>query len=344
VVRDPPAGEHHVVVTEHTVRPLIRAGEQSAVERAVARWWATRRFRADEFPVSRLRELKRETPTTVIIPVRECADTIGAVLERTVAPALDAGLVDELLVVDADSRDGTAAIVAAHGVRVIQQDAVAAELGPALGKGDAMWRALAVTRGEIVCFLDGDTLDPEPAHLLGLLGPLLADDSLGLVKGAFDRPFDTGRGHLAHEGGRVTELMARPLINLHAPLLAGFAQPLAGEFAARRDLLERIPFPVGYGVEVATLLDALAQCGLDGLAECNLGTRQNRHQPLRALGEMAYAVLAAFESRLDTAPIRRVAHGRFVRPWEGEAPVDVPVSERPALRERSAARRTASGG
>jgi glucosyl-3-phosphoglycerate synthase len=326
------------------VRPLIRAGERPAAERAVARWWQTRRFRADAYPAALLGELKRGRDTTVIIPVRECAQTIGPVLDRTLAPALAAGLVDELVVVDAGSRDGTAEVAAAHGARVIQQDAVAAELGPALGKGDAMWRALADTDGEIVCFLDGDTLDPAPSHLLGLLGPLLADDSLGLVKGAFDRPFDTGQERLAHEGGRVTELMARPLINLHAPLLAGFAQPLAGEFAARRDLLERIPFPVGYGVEIGTLLDALAVCGLDGLAECHLGTRQNRHQSLRALGEMAYEVLAAFERRLHPARGRPSASGRFLRPWEGEAPVELPVLERPPLREHAAARRAASGG
>jgi glucosyl-3-phosphoglycerate synthase len=331
-------------VDADTVRPLIRAGERSAAERAVARWWATRRYRAGAFPLDRLRECKHGRDTTVIIPVRECGRTIAAVLDRTLAPALEAGLVDELVVIDAGSRDRTADVAAAHGARVIQQDAVATELGPALGKGDAMWRALAVTEGEIVCFLDGDTLDPTPAHLLGLLGPLLVDDSLWLVKGAFERPFDTGQGRLAHEGGRVTELMARPLINLHAPLLAGFAQPLAGEFAGRRDLLERIPFPVGYGVEIATLLDALAVCGLDGLAECHLGTRQNRHQSLRALGEMAYEVLAAFELRLDAARGRPPASGRFVRPWEGEAPVELPVLERPPLRDHAAARRTASGG
>jgi glucosyl-3-phosphoglycerate synthase len=330
------------VVDVPTVRPLTRPGDRPGRERAVARWWASRRYRADEFPRSRLRALKRGRRTTVIIPVRECADTIGAVLERTLAPARDAGLVDELVVVDADSRDRSAAIAAAHGARVIQQDAVAAELGPARGKGDAMWRALAVTGGEIVCFLDGDTLDPAPSHLLGLLGPLLADDAVRFVKGAFERPFDTGSGRLPHEGGRVTELMARPLINLHAPLLAGFAQPLAGEFAASRELLERIPFPVGYGVEIATLLDALAVCGLDGLAECHLGTRQNRHQPLRVLGEMAYAVLAAVEVRREAAG-RTVPDGRFLRPWAEQA-AEVPVLARPPLRERAAAPAAASGG
>jgi glucosyl-3-phosphoglycerate synthase len=318
-----------------------RPADRAAIERSLERWWSTRRYHASAFGVELLRARKAGRRTTVIIPTRECAETVAGVLARTVAPARAQDLVDEIVVVDAGSRDGTAEIAAAHGARVIQQDAVAAELGPALGKGDAMWRALAVTGGEIVCFLDGDTRDPAPSHLLGLLGPLLADDSLGFVKGSFERPFDTGRGVVPHEGGRVTELMARPLINLHAPALAGFAQPLAGEFAARRELLEQMPFPVGYGVEIATLLDALELCGLHGLAECHLGTRQNRHQQLRALGEMAYAVLVAFERRLGARP---APDPGYVRPWEGTNALQIPILERPPLRERAAARPMASGG
>jgi hypothetical protein len=132
----------------------------------------------------------------------------------------------------------------------------------------------------------------------------------------------------------VTEVMARPLLNLHFPLLAGFDQPLAGEFGARRELLRRIPFPVGYGVEVAVLIDLLQACGLQGLAECHLGTRQNRHQPLRALGEMAFAVLAAVERRLDGP--RSATAGHYLRPWEDGAVVRLPVDERPPLDSLSA--------
>jgi glucosyl-3-phosphoglycerate synthase len=201
-----------------------------------------------------------------------------------------------------------------------------------------MWRALQATGGDVVCFLDGDTRDPRAAHLLGLLGPLLHDPSVALVKGTFHRPLDTGASKLAHEGGRVTEIMARPLINLYEPQLAGFSQPLAGEFAARRDLLEEIAFPVGYGVEIAVLIDALRARGLDALAECDLGTRQNRHQPLRALGEMAYAVLAAVERRRP-GPLRAPelheparAPGAYVRPWEDAAVAAVPIAERPPIR------------
>ena len=123
--------------------------------------------------------------------------------------------------------------------------------------------------------------------------------------------------------------MARPLINLHEPRLAGFSQPLAGEFAARRDLLEAIPFPAGYGVEIGILIDALRARGLDALAECHLGTRHNRHQPLRALGEMAYAVLAAVENRLELTA--GMACGPYLRPWDGNTVAQVPVQERPPL-------------
>ena len=266
---------------------------------ALAEWFWHRRFHARSFPLEVLAGAKGDARVTVIIPVRECAATIAGVLEKSVGPGRSCGLVDELVVVDAASADGSAGVAAAAGARVIQQDEVAPELGSALGKGDAMWRALLVTGGDIVCFLDGDTLDPDPAHLLGLLGPLLTDPTIRLVKGAFDRPFDTGSGSLPHEGGRVTELMARPLINLSEPRLAGFAQPLAGEFAGRRDVLESLAFPVGYGVEIATLIDTCRRYGLDALAECELGTRQNRHQSLEALGDMAYAVLAAVDRRVD---------------------------------------------
>jgi glucosyl-3-phosphoglycerate synthase len=306
-----------------------RARRGLSVDLAVSMWREQRRYRASAFSLEDLRAAKQTTTVSVVLPAKQCAATVGGVLKSTVGPALRARLVDEVIVIDAASPDGTAARAAAMGATVLQQDEVLGEYGPALGKGDAMWRALHHSRGDVVCFLDADTEDPHPHHLLGLLGPLLHESGVALVKGAFDRPFRAGGESLPHEGGRVTEVMARPLLNLHFPLLAGFAQPLAGEFGARRELLTRIPFPVAYGVEIAVLIDALQACGLHALAECHLGTRQNRHQPLRALGEMAFEVLAAVERRLDGT--RSATGGHYLRPWEDGASVRVPIDERPPL-------------
>jgi glycosyltransferase involved in cell wall biosynthesis len=337
-------GDHEVPIlrpsdvrVQTSARATGRASRGLSVDLGVSIWSERRRYRAAEFDARRLAEEKGQTTVTVVIPAKECADTIDSVVRTTVVPLADLGLVDEVVVVDAGSADGTAQVALAAGAAVLQQDEIAAELGPALGKGDAMWRALRVTSGEIVCFLDGDTRDPDPRHLLGLLGPLLDDASVRLVKGAFERPLQAGGQWLANEGGRVTELMARPLLNLHAPRLAGFAQPLAGEFSARRDLLEAIPFPVGYGVEIAVLIDALERHGLDALAECDLGSRQNRHQPLRALGEMAYAVLAAVERRVGGG--RRAIGGSYLRPWQDGTIVPVPVLERPPIASLRGGRR-----
>lgn len=306
-----------------------RARRGLAVDIALASWAERRRFSACQFPIDRLVADKGTTTVTVVVPTKQCAGTIAGVLADTVAPLRAAGLVDELVVVDAGSADGTAGVARQAGAHVLDQDELLQDFGPALGKGDAMWRATSATSGDLVAFLDGDTANPHPDHLAGLLGPLLSDPAISLVKGAFSRPFRTAAGEFPGEGGRVTELMARPLLNVHEPLLAGFEQPLAGEFAARRGLLESVPFPVGYGIEIALLIDALRAVGLDGLAESQLGTRINRHQPLLALGEMAYAVLAAVERRIDGHA--GLADGTFVRPGGGLHPTRIPVQERPPL-------------
>jgi glycosyltransferase involved in cell wall biosynthesis len=306
-----------------------RAQRGLAVDLAVSSWLTRRRYRAGQFDVGRLQQAKGSTTVSVVVPTKDCAETITGVIERTVGPARAAGLVDEVVVIDG-SADDTAARAREAGAIVLAEDSVLAEFGPALGKGDAMWRALAQTSGSVVCFLDGDTEDADPAHLLGLLGPLLLDPTIELVKGSFARPFRAAADTtVAHEGGRVTEIAARPLLNLHFPLLAGFQQPLAGEFGGRRALLETLPFPAGYGVEIAVLIDSLRERGLDALAECDLGERQNRHQPLRALGEMALAVMIAVERRLEGRPSS--SGGQFLRPWEDGAIVRVPVIERPPL-------------
>jgi glucosyl-3-phosphoglycerate synthase len=166
-----------------------------------------------------------------------------------------------------------------------------------LGKGDAIWRALSVVRGDLVLYLDSDNTDFRPHFVNGLLGPLLSEPGVRFVKGLYSRPWSDGRQVSPDGGARVTELTAKPLLNLHFPGLAGFAQPLAGEAAATRELLCSIPFLTGYAAEIGMLIDVQRRAGLDAMAQVDLGSRSNQNQPLFALGKMAFAVLRAVELR-----------------------------------------------
>ena len=278
-----------------------------------------RRFHHSEFDLGRL--LERKTgPVTVVLPAREVADTVGQIVERlwTLDP-----LVDQIVVVDAASADGTADVARRAGAEVHQEAELLPEFGQVLGKGDAMWRALDVVRGELVIYLDSDTRDFSPHFAMGMLGPLLCEPGLQFVKGFFRRPYLRADGaELPADGGRVTELAARPLLSAFYPELAGFVQPLAGEVAARRALFEQLPFATGYAVETAMLLHARdALGGTDGMAQVDLDVRLNRHQPLNQLGPMAYAVLRVILERLradgrlldDHAPPLQTADGGLVQ-------------------------------
>jgi glucosyl-3-phosphoglycerate synthase len=278
-----------------------------------------RSFHHSEFPLELLRERKR-APVTVVLPTREVADTIGPIVERLQALG---DLVDQILVVDAASSDGTAEIAAGLGAEVHQEADLLPEFGRTSGKGDAMWRALSMARGELVAYLDSDTREFSEHFATGLLGPLVCEPGLSFVKGYFRRPFTTPDGHTRPlDGGRVTELTARPLLSAFYPELAGFVQPLAGEMAARRELLDRLPFAAGYAVETAMLLHTRDLLGGTGrMAQVDLDVRLNRHQPLPELGPMAYAVLRVILERLrrdgrlldDHAPPLQTSDGRLVQ-------------------------------
>jgi glucosyl-3-phosphoglycerate synthase len=260
------------------------------------RWHRRNTFHHSRFPPARL-AAERESTVSVCLPARDEARTIGPILERLL-PLREQGAIDQIVVVDRSS-DETATIARRLGVEVHDQEALRPELGPVLGKGDAMWRSLGVLTGDVVCFLDADSERFGAHFACGLLGPLLCEPRIAFVKGFYRRPFRIGELTLPDGGGRVTELTARPLLNLFFPDLATVEQPLAGEIAAKRDLLERLPFVTGYGVDVALLLDAYRAVGLEGIAQVDLDVRQNAHQPLRDLGPMAHAVLQAVASRLE---------------------------------------------
>ncbi|MGB9185295.1 MAG: glucosyl-3-phosphoglycerate synthase [Solirubrobacteraceae bacterium] len=259
-------------------------------------WHRSNTFAHADFPASRLATERRST-VSVCLPARNEAATIGGILEPLLG-LRDRGVIDQIVVVD-HSSDGTAEIAHELGVEVHDQEQLQPGLGPVLGKGDAMWRALEVLTGEVICFLDADT-EAFGAHFAcGLLGPLLCGEDIAFVKGFYRRPFKVGAVTLPDGGGRVTELTARPLLNLFYPDLAAVEQPLAGEIAARRELLLRLPFVTGYGVDIALLLDAHRQVGLEAIAQVDLEERQNAHQPLRDLGPMAFSVLRALATRVQ---------------------------------------------
>ena len=279
-----------------------------------------RPFHHAPFPLELLRERKHE-PATVVLPTREVADTIGPIVERLLSLE---GLVDQVLVVDAASQDGTADIAASLGADVRQEAELLPEFGQVLGKGDAMWRALAVAEGELIVYLDSDTRDFSPHFATGMLGPLICEPGLvQFVKGHFRRPYAGPEGEPGPvDGGRVTELMARPLLSAFYPELGALVQPLAGEVAARRSFLDHLPFATGYAIETSMLLHARDLLGgTDGIAQVDLEERRNHHQPLRALGPMAYSVLRVILERLraegrltdDHAPPFQTADGQLIQ-------------------------------
>jgi glucosyl-3-phosphoglycerate synthase len=240
---------------------------------------------------------ERELSVSVCLPARNEVATIGAILEALM-PLIDRGAIDQVVVLD-DSTDGTADVARAVGAEVHSQSELRPEYGPVRGKGDALWRGLSVLRGDVVCFLDADSKRFGEHFACGLVGAATCEPDVTFVKGSYRRPFCAGGLVLADGGGRVTELTARPLLQLFYPELASFRQPLAGEFAARRELLLSMPFVTGYGVDVALLIDAYRNLGVGNLAQVDLDVRQNKHKPLCDLVSMSDAVLRAVLSRVE---------------------------------------------
>ncbi len=315
---------------------------------AAERWAKARSFHHSSYPARRI-AAERTRSISVCLPARECAGTVGEIVGELVELRA-AGAIDEIVVVDAASADRTATVAQQAGAKVLQEAELLPEQGAVLGKGDAMWRALSVLDGELVCFLDADTQGFSAHFATGLIGALVCEPGVAFVKAFYRRPLvwdgpgggegtgmggGEGRGMGGGDGrveggGRVNHLAARPALALLYPELAGVRQPLAGEVAARRELLEALPFATGYGVEIAMLIDAWRQLGLDGLAQVDLDEHRNHHQPLSALAPMAQTVLATV--------LRRVREeGRLLDVDGAATELDGAPLERPPLASLSMA-------
>jgi glucosyl-3-phosphoglycerate synthase len=280
--------------------------------------------------IDALVEAKRAlgTRVSVCLPARNEESTVGqivATVRRTLVQA--APLVDEVVVMDDGSTDATAAAAAYDGARVVAVGDVLPDVPVGSGKGNALWLSLYTCEGDVVCWVDADIRNFAPHFVTRLLAPLLTEPAVGFVKGFYRRPlYDKVTG-----GGRVTELLARPVISALFPHLADFVQPLSGEYAGRRELLESVPFVEGYGVEIGLLIDLVARFGTDALAQADLGVREHRNRPLEELGPQAMAVLVTGLRRAGVPVDRRLAELVRYDGQQEQERVPVEIRERPPM-------------
>ncbi|KLO45161.1 glucosyl-3-phosphoglycerate synthase [Mycobacterium nebraskense] len=261
-------------------------------------WLSNRSWNRPSWNVAELEAAKAGRTISVVLPALNEEETIESVVD-SISPLVD-GLVDELIVLDSGSTDDTEIRAVAAGARVVTREQALPEVPIRPGKGEALWRSLAAASGDIVVFVDSDLINPHPMFVPWLVGPLLTGDGVRLVKSFYRRPLqvgDVGGGAGATGGGRVTELVARPLLAALRPELGCILQPLGGEYAATRELLTSVPFAPGYGVEIGLLLDTFDRLGLEAIAQVNLGVRAHRNRPLAELGAMSRQVIATLLSR-----------------------------------------------
>lgn len=270
----------------------------------VAEWFEKNRFKATSFSsIKRLVDLKKAKKQSIslVIPTLNEAATIGKIVSMLKRALMDKySLLDEIVVVDSGSTDDTVKIAEKAGAQVYFSGDILKRHGFYKGKGENLWKGLYVTKGSILCWVDGDIKNIHPHFVYGLVGPLLTNDKLKFIKPFYKRPIKIGDRMEPLGGGRVTELLIRPLFNMYFPRLAGFIQPLSGEGAGRRSALERIPYFSGYGVETAMLIDMKKKFGLTSMAQVDLFRRVHRNQSLADLSRMSFAILRVFVRRANT--------------------------------------------
>lgn len=253
------------------------------------------RAAADRAEVDALVAAKNGRTVSVVLPALNEEVTVGDVV-ASIRPLLG-GLVDELVVMDSGSTDATARRAAAAGARVVTREEAVPGIEPVAGKGEVLWRSIAATSGDVIVFVDSDLIDPDPMFVPKLVGPLLRDAGVQLVKAYYRRPLRIGENRDEGGGGRVTELVARPLLSALKPGLGSIIQPLGGEYAGTRELLSSVPFAPGYGVEIGLLIDTYDRCGIDAIAQVNLGVRKHRNRRLTELGVMSRQIVGVLLRR-----------------------------------------------
>ena len=284
-----------------------------------------RTFAVADWSLSDALAIKGDTTISVCLPCKDEEATVGPIVSAIRRELMDdCGLVDEIIVLDDRSQDGTAEVARKAGATVVHVDDVLGSLAPGRGKGNVLWSTLLASKGDVVVWCDADLTSFTPDWITKLVAPLLTDASVGLVKAFYERPTDiAGQG-----GGRTTELAARPLLSLLYPELALLAQPLAGEVAGRRTVLESLSFVQGWGVEVAVLVDVLEQFGVGAIAQVDLGVRKHRHRPLEDLSLQAAEIALTLLMRSGRVQLGDVE--RVLRRPDGTT-IDLNAATRPAV-------------
>lgn len=293
-------------------------------------WLSDHSWSRPTWTIAELEAAKRGRTVSVVLPALNEEETVASVVE-TITPLLG-GLVDELIVLDSGSTDDTEIRAVAAGARVVSREVALPEVAPQAGKGEVLWRSLAATTGDVIAFVDSDLIDPDPMFVPKLLGPLLTAEGVHLVKGFYRRPLKVSGKEDANGGGRVTELVARPLLAAMRPELMCLYQPLGGEYAGTRELLTAVPFAPGYGVEIGLLIDTYDRLGLDAIAQVNLGVRTHRNRPLTELASMSRQVIATLLSRCGV-PDSGVGLTQFFADGEDYTPrtSTVSLADRPPM-------------